>query len=476
MPDWTAPFHLPKFTDEEFKEMRVKYVAKYGYSIRIPDFDDIIITDMYQPMSEAEKKLWKQRRYKDIPPYRLAEIRKHKDKKRERFLGMLASPTPDILMNIGSIMTSLDDCQDALITLGFLGRVVLALVPKVVGRVLLGPVSWLITAAELLNFATVATGLVNPTMKGKRAVGNLVDKNPLGVKAKALRAKKLLQFMPDSADIIQGLQVTASVFGFGICLGPIIGLAQDLISGFVRTLMGDEVIFNAPNFAITNMLGLACQSLLGSSYLMSFGYQTDEPMITDAMLAAYLGNQVLAPYLKEWNPIDNVKDIQNINFMAPIPKDPLTIEIIEEAGLDVLSTCGWPNNGQMWTKIGDFWEYGKDIATQNVHHMMDINKGNRRGQAIGVLCKEVAFHSLANLVGEENVVYDYTATTKAINVMFHAGYSLSEHTSPAQLGVLEGWLDELDAIDDGPTWKELSLFCTNNSIPLVPFGSETSPP
>ncbi|MBA7494478.1 hypothetical protein ES702_05054 [subsurface metagenome] len=473
MPDWTASFHLPHFTDAEFSAMRKKYAAKYGYTVTVPGLSDIIITDMFERMSPEEIKAWKRRDYDFFSENRYDAIRAHKNKKKQRFLALLGSPTPDIFHHVGSIMTSLDDCQDALATLGFLGRLLIKVVPATLGKAFLGPVGWLLAAADLMRFATVASVLIKPKQKGKRAYDYSVKENIEANKVKIRRAKKLLQFMPDSADIAQLLQVTGQMFGFGICLGPIIGLAEDLFAGFIRLALGQEVHFKAPPTTLPSWLQSVCNALSGAGYVLSNPFETDEPMLTDVILAAYLANQVMAPILKQWHPIDNVPNIQDLHFMAPIPKDPLTIEVIEEEGIDVLATCSWPHNNQMWTKIGDFWEYGKDVATDNLYHMIRLNSHNRRGQLISHLGNEIAYQSMANLVGEENVVYDYTAAKKAASAMINAGYQLSEHITPDKLQNLVDWLNELDAIDDSPTFKELSLYCKNNDIPLVPYGSES---
>lgn len=41
MPDWTAPFHMPRITTEEFLRKKAEYVAKNDYRYTIPEFDDI---------------------------------------------------------------------------------------------------------------------------------------------------------------------------------------------------------------------------------------------------------------------------------------------------------------------------------------------------------------------------------------------------------------------------------------------------
>jgi hypothetical protein len=469
MPDWSAPFHLPKFTDAEFKAMREKYVAKHGYTVTVPRITDIIIVDTFERMTDLEKKWWRNREYKRFRDYRYWEIKEYKQRKKDRFLAMLASPTPEIVTNFGSIMTSIDDCQDALATLGFIGKMLIKIAPKALAKTFLGPLGWISTAADLMNFCTTMTALVRPNMTGKRARELISSKNPLSKTAQARIRKNLLDGMPTSSDIIQGLQVTGDIFGFGICLGPILGLAQDLLSGLVRLAMGQEVSFRTPKIHLPEYMKQINDGIRAAGYVLSAAFQTDEPALTDVMLAAYVGNQAIAPWLKDWHPVDNVDDIEQLHFMAPIPKDPLTIEIIEELGFDVLSTCGWPHNGQMWTSFNDFMAAGRPNATYNLMHMMEINKDNRRGELIGHLGNEIALQSLANWAGEENVSYDYTAPEKFVYSLFLNGYGLDPDTGPQKLGLLEGWLRELQSINDSANFAEIRTFCKNNGVSLVPL-------
>lgn len=476
MPDWTAPFHLPKFTDAEFKAMRQKYAAKYGYTVEVPGLSEIIRTDPFERMTFEEIRAWKRRDYEFFSPGRYYDIRQMKQRKKERFLRMLASPTPDIIMHIGSIMTSLDDCQDALITIGYLGKVVARMLPKTLGKAFLGPVGWVLAAADLMRFCTIVSAVSKGSIKGQRRLEAITNKDNKALKAKIRKLKRLRDITPHFSDIIQILQTTEQIFGFGVCLGPILGLAQDLFSGFIRTVMGQTVHFKAPPTTLPVWLQSVCDALKGAGYVLSNPFETDEPMLTDVIVAAYIGNQVMAPILKQWHPFDNVPNIQDLHFMAPIPKDPLTIEIIEEEGFEVLATCGWPHNNQMWTTMDSFVESSADIASDNLRHMIDLNKDNRRGDLIGQMANEIALQSMANLVGEENVVYDYSAANKAAGVMLYNGYHISEDATDEQIKLLTDWLDEFDAIEEHPDFKELYKYCSNNRIPLIPFVPELARP
>lgn len=58
MANWTGPFHLPKFTKEEFEEKKRKYNEKYGYTVTVPALGDIIHLNPFPPMTERETEIW----------------------------------------------------------------------------------------------------------------------------------------------------------------------------------------------------------------------------------------------------------------------------------------------------------------------------------------------------------------------------------------------------------------------------------
>jgi len=93
MPDWTAPFRIPKITNEEWARKKADYVAEHGYSITIPGLSDIIKVRTEEPMTALEHYHWKKKNWDYFSPKRLDECQKQKKKRRERYLAMLASPT-----------------------------------------------------------------------------------------------------------------------------------------------------------------------------------------------------------------------------------------------------------------------------------------------------------------------------------------------------------------------------------------------
>jgi len=246
LPDWTAPFHMPKFTDQGYSISKAKYVAEKGYTVTVPGLSDIIHWSAPEPMTEQEAMDWKKRNWKAFSPERREELRKIKAKKKERYQAMLASPTPEFVTNAGSILTSLDDAQDCISTLAFVGRVAAKLAPRVLSKFFTGPVGWLLLANDVLNLIISLGQYPFMPMGSKRLAEQCTSSHPFSKKAKVARARKLRSWKPTKGDVIQLLQTTDQVFGVGISLGPIVGFFQDIVSGTVRTIMGQPVSVRWP--------------------------------------------------------------------------------------------------------------------------------------------------------------------------------------------------------------------------------------
>ncbi|MCG2778646.1 MAG: hypothetical protein L6406_23465 [Desulfobacterales bacterium] len=140
MPGWLDSFHLPKFTDAEFAKQKAAYVAKHGYTITVPGLDDIIKYKIEVPLTKDEEERYKAKRWDTFTPWRLEDIREMKASRQRRYLGMLASPTPAIVQNFGSIMVAFDDAQDALSTASIVTRMAARFAPQVLTNIIKGPV------------------------------------------------------------------------------------------------------------------------------------------------------------------------------------------------------------------------------------------------------------------------------------------------------------------------------------------------
>jgi len=292
MADYMAPFHMPEFADDKFLEKKAEYVKEHGHSITIPRFSDIVHLGMHKPMTTREKVLWYSGKKHEIGKSRQIELYYQKERSRERYQKMMASPIPNVVSSITSVLTALDDTQDAIISLAAIGRIACFFLPKLITGLLAWPIGllWFIATIMSLLMGPSMCAL-NPMsckrymrmklayrahtlkaqakdigkpwykMTAKEKALHRASKKTLGSRAKYLAKyqKARLQtgltgyatsgsFMPSFAEGIQMLQVTDNIWGVGVSIGPIFGAAYDLMSGGVRWARGEKVAFkNAPS-------------------------------------------------------------------------------------------------------------------------------------------------------------------------------------------------------------------------------------
>lgn len=361
MPEWTAPFQLPKFTTEEFIAKRDAYTDQHGFEIHLPGFSDIIKLGREKKMTEQEQGWWTAGTFDYFPPGRLDEIYAMKEKRRKRYHRMLASPTPGFMLNMGSVMTSLDNAQDAISTLAWLGRLGIRFLPRILGRILLGPVGWMLAIADVLSFQNYLSlgGIL--CMARKRNMRGLNSMNPFNKQCRLRRARRLARAMPTFADFIQGAQVGADVFGWGICLGPLVGLAQDIVWGTVAKAAGVPVTIHSEVPDFPPWIGTAYTNLRHLPILARFqDALSDEDHLM--MTASYsLSTQVVEPYARDWNPIEHTDEIEDQLLVAPAPTNILTREVIQEEGHDPDKTVGWPGTHSLRATRREIYQANHDM-------------------------------------------------------------------------------------------------------------------
>lgn len=205
---------------------------------------------------------------------------------------MLASPIPNVITNIVSVLGAVDDAQDAIISLAAIGRIACFFLPRVIAGFLAWPIGllWFIAAIMGLLIGPSACAL-NP-MQCKRYMRLKLAMRAHSLKAKVKkidkpywkmtaaekadwkaskrtlgkRAKYVAKYQkarleaglkgyatsgkayPSFSEGIQMLQVTDNIWGIGVAIGPLFGCAYDLMSGGVRWARGEKVVFkNAPS-------------------------------------------------------------------------------------------------------------------------------------------------------------------------------------------------------------------------------------
>lgn len=217
---------LPKFTNEQFQARRLAYQARYGTSVNIPGFEDVIHIIPIATISAEERAAHMWAIERGLPsPLSDNQLKALKFKK-YRFLRALASPTPTWLKNYGAVATCLDNVEDGLVTVSILGRIAAHVAPKFT-KLLMPGLGWVLLGSDILNLANIMTWIPFSSNKAKRTIEPLAERNPFHAKAAARRTLKLQRKMPTFGEVLEILQTTDQLFGVGISLGGLMGMVWD---------------------------------------------------------------------------------------------------------------------------------------------------------------------------------------------------------------------------------------------------------
>jgi len=434
MVDWKVPVELPRWTTEEMAAKQREYTDKYGYYVTVPGVEDIIHLktpkepdqNEFDAWRERQKYEWLIRRYPEsrkvpdwqemrdraMPQGRYSQVTEIIENKRLTARRIAASPMPTIGKNIGSVMTSLDDANDLLGTVGVVLRFAAWLVPRFAKRFFLGPVGWLFLAADI--FGLIMTLFMSARTFGatcitrKRHLEDMAGVNPFSKEARTARARKVRRVLPRKGEIIEGLQTTDQLFGIGICLGPVVGFVTDVIAGTVRSVKGQKVTwfrnppdpYNHEKKAMLMMRHAHAASLAMDEF-------TDGQHL--ALLLALNGaTQILNAYMKEWNPLDEVEGLEYALFDAPTPEHPTTRFVLEEMGIDWTQAVGWPGLDRKEATMEELWDAHQNTAAAAFMDFCTRNKRNYVGAIGAQNAFEFALNMQGMVEGWESVEVEYT--------------------------------------------------------------------
>lgn len=469
MPDWTAPFTTPKSTTAEFRKMKAEYIAKHGYTMTVPGLSDIIHIGMPKNMTDEEVSLWRKRQYDEIPEPRLSEIREMKQKKKEKFLAMLGSPTPHIVNNAGSLMTSIDNAQDALGTLGFIGQIALAAAPRIMGTIGLGLVGWVMGAAEILNLVQHLGYKRLGSKKAKREKDKATKDNPKSKLLKMKEAMKTKSVWPSQGRIVEALQVSDNIFGVGICLGPLVGYAIETVTGPMRRISGAKVDVKIDWPWLSHLTMKAQRQARSQLAYIGAGLQTEPEEVISMAMAHYLSVQDIYSQATELSTFDNIEDIGTVEIAAPVPTDVLTLEVIAEEGISVEDCVGWPHSGEKWLQVSDIAREYANPCKDFQADFMRLHNHDWIGYAYGGLTTQTTEYTFANIEGSENITYDYTAESKWGHIMLDNGLMLKPGQGARKEGLVIDEINRCKKEREKPTLRNFVDFCKVKEIILESF-------
>ncbi|MBA7495363.1 hypothetical protein ES702_05945 [subsurface metagenome] len=484
MADYTAPFHLPDFTDEAFEKKKAEYVAKNGYTITFPKLTDIIKFPIYKSMTEEEVGLYKARKYEDIGEKRLTEIYAMKMDKRQKFERMLASPTPEIVGAWASIAQALDDAQDALLTIAVAGRIAAKFLPRFLARFAMGPVGWIWLIGEVLNALMAPWACIIRPMRCKRRIHDRLRRRAKGMRAQMKHFASRPGVIPSFSEGIQALQVTKDVWGWGLSLGPIIGLATDLVSGAVRYARGEDVRFKeAPGIVETYVKAgeeakkrvrwksryksrksqdYCAKAAKSMSVVYGFKRRTDPLTETLLYIAAECAMIGAEPQMKEWNPYIQVDGLEHIEVEAPQLTDILWQEIFEEKGMDPDDFVAWPSLGKRWATYEEISASVAPIAAASFDYFTQTIQDQRYLAVMEESAIEAGLRAIALLEGEDSIRIQYHASLATAEMLLNHGYAFPLEITQEQATAFMDWTVAHEDVGTSPTLREALAYAKNN--------------
>ena len=486
MPDWLAPFHLPKFTNETFEKKKAAYTKEHGFTITVPSLGDIIHLKPFKPLTAIEKKHYRAGTTQSIPPKRLQEIKKYKTKMRKKYEAMLASPSPKVIRDAGAILTALDDLQDALSTVATIGLIAATVIGGTTAAVLTGPLGWIIGAGVILNlinpFSRLRGGLLKKKSGrgAKKLIEKITGKNPFSKKARARYVKNILKFRPSIGNLIEVAQTTDQIFGIGISIGPIMGFVQDLAAGGVRKILGQRVGFSAEAIlpdqktmnAVKSAIGLsgavakkvpehvnqAIRGMKAAAIMNSYRWESDIEDMSNVYIVANLAMQVLEPYQRDFNVFEEVPDLQNWEIKAPAITNPIIREIILESGHTIEEYEHWPQNGKQWISYAELYDTTHNQAAENLVHFGESNKHSNLAFMAANNAHDFAFGFLEAIEGPGAVEMIYSHPERTAIIILDNGWIYPDQVTPPQIQIFEDWIAVHEYNDTQPSAKEIQHF------------------
>lgn len=484
MADYLAPFHLPQFTDEAFRKKKAEYVAEHGYTITFPKIEDIIKFPIYNPMTEQELGLYKQRRYAQIGDKRLTEILAMKQEKREKFERMLRAPTPALVGAWASIAQALDDAQDALLTVAVLGRIAARWLPRFLARLAMGPIGWIWLIGEILNALMKPFSCILRPMACKRRLHRQLRRRAKGLRARMNRFTSKPGVIPSFSEAIQIAQVTKDVYGWGLSLGPIIGLATDLVSGTVRYARGEKVTIRRapgiaehyqaageeawrrirwkPRYKYRRHEDWCAKAMKSMAVTYGIRRRTDPLSETLLYIAAECAAIGAEPQMKEWNPYIEVDGLEHIQVEAPQLTDVLWQEIFEEKGMDPDDFVAWPSLGKRWATYDEISRSVAPIAADNFDYFTQTVKDHRYLHVMESCAIEAGLRTIALLEGEDSLEIHYHASLATAEMLLDHGYAFPPEILEDQANDFMDWTIAHEEAGTRPTLQEALAYADRN--------------
>jgi len=421
----------------------------------IPGFSDIFKIGLdYQP-TEEEVELYRKKDITALGFDKYDQIARTMKRKKTAFLRMMSSPNPRWLDNIGSTMTFLDDINDAAGTLSVVARTAARLLPKTVGKLLMGPAGWALTIADVVNVAMTIARSPLDRLSRKSYLAKGYDMNPFSKEAKVNRSIRLKKLKPSKGEWIELLQTTNSMFGVGLSLGPLVGAFLESFTGPYRVLTGKKVTVKWPIPDFSYFERVAMTSITVADALSFGDDELSEEDHTKLYLVAEMSTQVLYPIFEQYHPLDNIDGLENI---IPAPRrvtDPLTKLLFAEEKIDPDKFVGFPGAEDTDGSVNSLMDIGVERGKTGLFNYAWRNRNTDMGVLGMQAANNFAENSLALWEGSDQVQTGPNAVLIACLKIIEAGWYFESGTAYYKVKMFINHVNDLARDDIYPNFEYL---------------------
>ncbi len=438
-----------RYTKQDFDKLKADYVAKYGYALAIPDFNDIIHWKSPEAMTPQELK----------------------DKKLRSLQQVLASPSPEIARKYSSMMTWLDNVQDAMTVGVVAAQILIRLAPRIMSRFVPG-LGWVILAYDVLNIVNMLARTPMTPLNIKRNTCHMIRDNPFTKKAQRFRLFKLRRLKPTFGNLLEVAQTLDNVAGVGLCLGGIVGTIQDTAFGAYRSIKGEKVTagWNMPKVDMREFL--ATQGQKGAAMINAGGQTFDDELHFWTYVTAAGSAVITSPLMEEENLWDIITDPMSTILPAPRPTDPITLAVIQEAGLDIDAGIGWPANGKTEISMDELTDWQAPRLRESFQNFSERHKKDWYGFITATMTEQANTMIFDSIEPGADKIETYTPAVHVIMQMTKMGIWFDGTPTPEVWMPFEDWCNQFwEHYGDYPGVRE-----ARNKLDLLGIPTTTTQP
>lgn len=313
-------------------------------------------------------------------------------------------------------------------------------------------------------------------------------------------------YLPSFSEGIQMLQVTDQIYGIGVSIGPIMGMAYDLMSGGVRWVKGEKVVFkNSPSdieiyekaadkvhrYARwkrpkTKMTPLqfevwkdskiregtwgirskqdetVLRAMRISSTVYGFKRRTDFQEEAALYALAEMSVQGMQNVLDYWDPLIEVEGLEHIEIEAYNEPNPLIEELLREEGIDPEKAVGWPGTNKRWATYEEIQTIIAPVAAGNIRNFTDQCKDEKL-RAIGEMSATACgLQAISLMVGEQNLDIQNHAAINIAETLLDKRYSFPLTITRKQMDSFAVWTQAHEDNNTRPTLRETLAYAKNS--------------